>query len=66
MAIVTITSSLDPAISAVLTEPDEDGEYGWVCLACRAREASHGYQPMEDAISNAEVHVENRCLLRRK
>jgi hypothetical protein len=66
MAMVTITSRLDPAISAVLTEPDEDGEYGWVCLACRATQLKSGYQPMEDAISNAEVHVENRCPLRRK
>lgn len=63
MAIVQIINPDMPAARAVLTEPDENGEYGWACLGCPATEGDRGYQPMEDAIGEAETHVEGRCVV---
>jgi hypothetical protein len=45
---------------AVLTEPDAEGDYGWSCI-CRA--VGQGYQPIADAIAEAEVHVDIQCQL---
>lgn len=44
-----------------LSEPDEDGEYGWDCLACGADQDDHGFQPIGDTIANAEGHLAHRC-----
>lgn len=44
-----------------LSEPDEDGEYGWDCQACGTNEDDHGYQAVGDTIANAEVHLDHRC-----
>lgn len=46
-------------IGAVLTEPDEDGDYRWYCMDCGLWAEDH--QPIADAIANAEVHVDKQC-----
>jgi hypothetical protein len=44
--------------SATMHGPDEDGDYGWTCV-CGTRDES--YQPIADAIADAEVHVDIQC-----
>lgn len=51
----------DDGRTAVLLGPDEDGDYGWSCEACGAGHGDHGFQPIEDTIANAEVHLDHRC-----
>lgn len=46
---------------ARLSEPDEDGDYGWVCEACGADQSDRGYQPVADALQEAEGHLEDYC-----
>lgn len=46
---------------ARISEPDEDGDYGWGCEACGASESDHGYQPLEDTIQNAGTHLDHHC-----
>jgi hypothetical protein len=41
---------------AVLTEPDKDGEHGYVA-ACGGTEGDWGRQPMEDMVQAADNHV---------
>jgi hypothetical protein len=42
---------------ATLTEPDEDGDYGYEAT-CGATEGDWGYQPIGEMISAAENHVD--------
>lgn len=66
MALIRIIPDGPPLYSgAVLTEPDEDGDYGWSC-ACGASSETDGSgnQPIGDAVSNAEIHVDDQCRLR--
>jgi hypothetical protein len=44
-----------------ISEPDEDGDYGWDCEACGASESDHGYQPIGDTIEHARGHLDHRC-----
>jgi hypothetical protein len=46
----------------VLSIPDEDGDYGWLC-SCDVQ--SESWQPIADAIADAEVHLDHRCRKRR-
>ena len=43
------------AVTVTLTEPDEDGDYGWTC-SCGGR--SESVQVIGDAIAHAESHVD--------
>lgn len=44
--------------TVTLSEPDEDGDYYWIA-ECDA--VAEFIQPIEDAIANAEVHIEYQC-----
>lgn len=59
MATVEIRSEHEAPRVAVLSEPDEDGEYDWTCRTCGASGGS--FQPLADAIMNADVHVDIQC-----
>jgi len=45
----------------ILTGPDEDGDYGWTCMACGDSEGDYGPQPIGDTIQHAEGHLVHRC-----
>jgi len=46
--------------TVTLTEPDEDGDYGWTA---RCGETSDAARPIDEAIAEAEVHVDIQCPL---
>lgn len=41
-----------------LTDPDSDGDYGWFA---ECGEASDTVRPIDEAIANAETHVDISC-----
>lgn len=56
----------ESGVDVVLTEPDEDGDYGYVCQACGGDQGDWGFQPMEDMIQAASNHAAVRCPNRTK
>jgi hypothetical protein len=55
MAKIQVTGS---GCTVTLSEPDEDGEYGWVA-GCGGR--SESVQAMGDTVADAEVHTDIQC-----
>jgi len=58
MARITVAGDRDANPKVALTKPNEDGDYGWVCQ-CGAK--NDAVRPIDEAIANAEVHVDFQC-----
>jgi hypothetical protein len=43
---------------ATLSRPDEDGDYVWTCSYGHRGDA---YRPIDEAVADAEVHVDIQC-----
>jgi hypothetical protein len=58
MAVIKL---MGPESEAVLGEPDEDGDYRWTCLDCGER--GDVWRPLDEALADAEIHVDLKCPL---
>ena len=54
MAMIQIINA-EHGAAVQLSEPDEDGDYGWRCT-CGVFDDD--YRPVDEAIAHAEVHVD--------